>query len=108
MERLGGSEDLGDQELKDHPFFKGVDWEAVLNKKVPVPFKPKIKGEMEDDLASFDKFDERPIEYQGLDQVKSCLREEYHFDNFSGQASDEKAVEVEETPKSNQYNLIND
>jgi hypothetical protein len=26
-----------------HPFFKEVDWEAVLQKRVPPPFKPQIK-----------------------------------------------------------------
>jgi protein-serine/threonine kinase len=39
--RLGsGSKDA--QEIKEHSFFKDVNWDDVINKRIPVP-KPKIR-----------------------------------------------------------------
>jgi len=28
----------GAEEVKKHPFFKNIDWEALLNKEIPPPF----------------------------------------------------------------------
>ncbi|KAI5633439.1 protein kinase domain-containing protein [Phthorimaea operculella] len=39
--RLGGGEDDAD-ELKRHPFFKDLDWEAVARREVPAPFVPAL------------------------------------------------------------------
>ncbi|QRW02081.1 Serine/threonine-protein kinase [Ceratobasidium sp. AG-Ba] len=36
--RLGAHRDAA--ELKEHPFFKSIDWVALANKQVPPPFKP--------------------------------------------------------------------
>lgn len=41
-ERLGGGEEDA-KELKRHPFFKGLDWNALARKEIPAPFKPVIK-----------------------------------------------------------------
>ncbi|GLH15555.1 uncharacterized protein GBIM_19983 [Gryllus bimaculatus] len=44
--RLGGGE--GDaEELKRHPFFKGINWEELARKAVPAPFVPKIDNELD-------------------------------------------------------------
>ncbi|XP_018587231.2 serine/threonine-protein kinase N2-like [Scleropages formosus] len=49
--RLGASEqDAG--EVKKQPFFKSVEWEALLAKKVKPPFLPTIKGAA--DVSNFD------------------------------------------------------
>lgn len=32
----------GDAAIRNHPFFKDVDWEALENRNVKPPFKPKI------------------------------------------------------------------
>jgi p90 ribosomal S6 kinase len=37
--RLGAGAD-GADEIKRHPFFDGIDWEMVANRKMPVP-KPR-------------------------------------------------------------------
>lgn len=48
--RLGGGiEDAN--ELKKHPFFRGLDWADLSQKKVPAPFVPKITGEL--DVSNF-------------------------------------------------------
>lgn len=50
--RLGHSE--GDaHEIKNHPFFKGIDWEKIIEKSFSPPFKPKLLNEQ--DLRYFDK-----------------------------------------------------
>ena len=35
----------GDSEIKNHPWFKKIDWDLLLQKKVETPFKPQINGE---------------------------------------------------------------
>jgi serine/threonine protein kinase len=41
-ERRLGSGPTDAEEIKRHPFFKTVDWQAMLDKKIPPPFVPKI------------------------------------------------------------------
>ena len=47
----GGPEDL--EEMKKHPFFASIDWDALLARKVTPPFKPAVHGD--DDFRNFDK-----------------------------------------------------
>ncbi|KAF2788475.1 kinase-like protein [Melanomma pulvis-pyrius CBS 109.77] len=48
--RLGATRDA--EELKAHPFFADIDWDALTKKNVVPPFKPKLKGEL--DVSNFD------------------------------------------------------
>ncbi|TDL29417.1 kinase-like protein [Rickenella mellea] len=48
--RLGAQRDA--EELKEHPFFKTLDWKALLMKQVTPPFKPVI--ESDESTANFD------------------------------------------------------
>lgn len=50
--RLGSSPDDA-QEIKNHSFFKNINWDNLLKKKVEPPFKPKIKDNK--DLSNFAK-----------------------------------------------------
>ncbi|CAL8322029.1 unnamed protein product [Lota lota] len=50
--RLGGGEEDA-QEVKRHHFFQGMDWEALLAKKVKPPFVPVIKTP--EDVSNFDE-----------------------------------------------------
>ncbi len=40
--RLGSD---GVDKIKKHPFFKNIDWEAIINKKIKPPFIPRIANE---------------------------------------------------------------
>ena len=35
----------GSQEIKDHPFFQGIDWVKLLRREVEPHYKPKLKDE---------------------------------------------------------------
>jgi serine/threonine protein kinase len=48
--RLGATDDA--EELKRHPFFNDIDWEALTKKQIAPPFKPKLKSET--DTSNFD------------------------------------------------------
>ncbi|XP_020601819.1 calcium-dependent protein kinase C-like [Orbicella faveolata] len=49
--RLGCGEN-GEQNIKDHVFFRHINWLKLFNREVQPPFKPKIKSK-----RSFDNFD---------------------------------------------------
>lgn len=42
----------GARELKSHPFFEGIDWEAMSQKQISPPFKPVLQNET--DVSNFD------------------------------------------------------
>lgn len=48
--RLGAKRDA--EELKEHIFFADIDWNAMMNKMVTPPFKPKLKNVL--DTSNFD------------------------------------------------------
>jgi serine/threonine protein kinase len=48
--RLGSQNDA--EEIKNHPFFANVDWDALYRKQVPPPFKPNVTSD--DDVSCFD------------------------------------------------------
>lgn len=49
--RLGAK--TGVNEFKNHPFFAKLDFDLVLQKKLPAPFKPELSGKM--DIRNFDE-----------------------------------------------------
>ncbi|XP_034750433.1 serine/threonine-protein kinase N1b isoform X4 [Etheostoma cragini] len=51
-ERRLGSGEKDAEEVKKQPFFRGMDWEALLQRKVPPPFVPTIGGK--EDVSNFD------------------------------------------------------
>lgn len=44
--RIGNSS-KGIQEIKDHPFFKGIDWDLLETKQIEVPFKPTLQSNID-------------------------------------------------------------
>ena len=54
--RLGSRHPDGAQDIKNHPFFKGANWEKLERKEVTPPFVPRPEGgvESDTDIANFD------------------------------------------------------
>uniref|UniRef100_A0A8C8D525 protein kinase C n=1 Tax=Oncorhynchus tshawytscha TaxID=74940 RepID=A0A8C8D525_ONCTS len=50
--RLGSGEKDAD-DVKKQPFFRSVDWEALLERRLPPPFVPNIRGR--EDVSNFDE-----------------------------------------------------
>lgn len=46
-------------DFKNHKWFKGIEWEAILNCRFPPPYLPKFKHP--DDSTYFEKYPEEPI-----------------------------------------------
>ena len=58
-QRLGSGPD-GSDKIKNHPFFKGIDWNLAQAKKLKPPFIPKLKTDT--DLKYFDNiFTDEPV-----------------------------------------------
>ncbi|EUC67414.1 Serine/Threonine kinase catalytic domain protein [Rhizoctonia solani AG-3 Rhs1AP] len=64
--RLGAHRDA--EELKEHPFFKTIDWVALAQKQVPPPFKPSV--ESDESTACFDpEFTSADLKETGVDAL---------------------------------------
>lgn len=64
--RLGAHRDA--EELKEHPFFKSIDWVALAQKQVPPPFKPSV--ESDESTACFDpEFTSADLKETGVDAL---------------------------------------
>uniref|UniRef100_A0A3Q2QJC5 protein kinase C n=1 Tax=Fundulus heteroclitus TaxID=8078 RepID=A0A3Q2QJC5_FUNHE len=51
-ERRLGSGEKDAEDVKKQPFFRGMDWDALLQRKMPPPFVPTIAGK--EDVSNFD------------------------------------------------------
>ncbi|KAJ7992712.1 hypothetical protein DPEC_G00281520 [Dallia pectoralis] len=52
-ERRLGSGEKDAEDVKKQPFFRGVDWEALMQRRAPPPFIPNIGGN--EDVSNFDE-----------------------------------------------------
>ncbi len=78
MKRLGRDGDVDD--VISHPWFKELDIEQLLAKKIPAPYLPTIK--QDDDTSNFDeKFAKLEVEESVIDQSKRQLIDS-HKDDF--------------------------
>ncbi|KAG8787453.1 hypothetical protein FRC15_009156 [Serendipita sp. 397] len=74
--RLGSKGDAA--ELKAHPFFSIIDWDALSRKEVTPPFKPSV--ESDESTANFDpEFTSADLKEVGVDSW-----DDEDFDNASG------------------------
>jgi len=46
--------------IKQHPYFKGVDWDAIERKEVSPPFVPNVKGKMDTSQVDAEFLSETP------------------------------------------------
>ncbi|KAE9555456.1 hypothetical protein FO519_001311 [Halicephalobus sp. NKZ332] len=101
VQRLGSK---GVEEIKKHPFFKGINWEFVEQKKLPPPIKPVMSGKM--DLNNFaPEFTnqaplfspaESPPDYKGIFRGYSFVSPSVIFSNNNpiGEESLEESVKL--------------
>jgi serine/threonine protein kinase len=69
--RLGYGVD-GSKKIKDHCYFKGVNWDDAWNQKLTPPFIPELKGET--DLSYFDKmFTNEKIEGSKVSEAPASI-----------------------------------
>ncbi|KAJ7202787.1 protein kinase C1 [Mycena pura] len=80
LRRLGAGEDDA-EEIKRQPFFKDVNWDDVVNKRIPPPYFPTINGSA--DTSNFDE--EFTKEQPTLTPVHGQLssRDQQEFAGFS-------------------------
>ncbi|KAH9938248.1 serine/threonine protein kinase [Fomitopsis serialis] len=71
--RLGAQRDA--EELKEHPFFKTIDWKALALKQVTPPFKPAV--ESDESVANFDpEFTSADVRDAGPDEIMDLDEED--------------------------------
>jgi hypothetical protein len=68
----------GAQEIKDHPFFKNIDWNNI--KKHKPMFVPEVTSNF--DTRYFDKFDEEEAFYPSKDEVAKQISKDICFVDF--------------------------
>uniref|UniRef100_UPI003AAB1733 ribosomal protein S6 kinase alpha-5 isoform X5 n=1 Tax=Centroberyx gerrardi TaxID=166262 RepID=UPI003AAB1733 len=68
-----GSGPNGAENVKKHPFYQKINWEDLAAKKVPAPFKPVIRDEL--DVSNFaDEFTEMDPTYSPAALPQHCDR----------------------------------
>ena len=60
--RLGAN---GAAEVKSHRFFKGMDWDAIYNKKIKPPFMPRITKKDETRYVHQEFLEEQAVDSVG-------------------------------------------
>ncbi|XP_029731494.1 atypical protein kinase C isoform X2 [Aedes albopictus] len=59
-DRLGCNRNAAFMDIVNHPFFKSIDWEALEQKQITPPFRPRLESDR--DLANFPpEFTDEPV-----------------------------------------------
>ncbi|KAK9762287.1 Serine/threonine kinase [Basidiobolus ranarum] len=66
------------EEIKRHPFFRGVNWDDIMNKRIDPPFRPKITSRT--DISNFDSefTREKPVLTPVQNALDSVDQEEFY------------------------------
>ena len=66
-------------EIKTHPFFKGIDWKTIRAKKSP--YCPDLKSD--EDCTRFDNFDEEEPFYPNEEKRSRKVRKDINFVGYT-------------------------
>ena len=69
----------GVEEIKKHPFFKGIDWNNIRNMKAP--FIPELKNDY--DTHYFDTFQEQEPFYPPINTMKTKQRKDVNYAGYT-------------------------
>ena len=98
--RLGNGEKDAES-IKEHPYFKDVDWDKYLNKEIEPPFIPKLKNET--DLKYFDKaFTDESVNTNKQNVPRSRVQSDYFGFTFNGNSADKNELEDYENEENNE------
>ncbi|XP_061405981.1 protein kinase C epsilon type-like isoform X1 [Lethenteron reissneri] len=79
--RLGCVASRGYEEaIKQHPFFRDMDWDLLEKKKIKAPFRPRIKTKK--DVNNFDQ--DFTKEEPGLTPIEEAIIKQINQDEFKG------------------------
>ncbi|NP_001296610.1 protein kinase C beta type-like [Hydra vulgaris] len=80
-----GSGDTGEQDIRDHAFFKYIDWIKLFKMEVQPPFKPKVKSKRSHDNFDTEFTDEAtrltPVDRNFIQQIDQRAFENFSFVN---------------------------
>ena len=80
-------------EVKNHPFFKGIDFDKVLRKEYKPPFIPKLKDDT--DLRYFDEnFTQLNVENEKQLEGKGEDEDDFNFEGFSFQQEESINLDI--------------
>ncbi|TYZ61506.1 hypothetical protein PybrP1_006830 [[Pythium] brassicae (nom. inval.)] len=79
-----GSGPTDAEEIKAHPFFKGIDWEAVMNKEIVPEFKPPNRlGSMDTSNFDIEFTGEKPVDSVVTTTMSETQRSKAQFPGFT-------------------------
>ncbi|CAF3515268.1 unnamed protein product [Adineta steineri] len=82
QKRLGCHPIDGEREIKDHSFFRRIDWLRIEARELQPPFKPKIGSNQ--DTSNFDgEFTAEPFKFTPCDKQLLMNIDQKLFDSFS-------------------------
>ncbi|XP_067859114.1 protein kinase C, beta a isoform X2 [Heptranchias perlo] len=72
----------GERDIKEHAFFRWIDWEKLERMEIQPPFKPKAKNNR--DTGNFDReFTRQPLEFTPTDKLFIMNLDQNEFAGFS-------------------------
>lgn len=69
----------GSIRVKEHPFFEGIDWEALLHRQVRPPIQPKVR--FPGDASCFDVYPEEDAQREPYTDDMASKYDQY-FESF--------------------------